>query len=144
MAKTSNTAHLGLILLRVVTGLIFIMHGWQKFNGGITSTVDGFRSLGVLAPEFMGPFIAGLELFGGSALIIGLLTRPISVLLLANMIGAGFLVHLPNGFFAATGGYEYVLALAAMAGTLALTGAGKFSVDGLLFGRSKRLKTVLA
>jgi len=143
-ASNNNVAQIGLVLLRVVTGLIFIMHGLQKFNQGIPNTVEGFRSMGVFAPELMGPFIAGLELFGGIALILGLLTRPISVLLVANMIGAAFLVHVEQGFFAATGGYEYVLALGAMAGTLALTGAGKFSLDGAVFGRNKRLRAVLA
>lgn len=73
--------------------------------------------MGVPAPELMAPFVAGLEFIGGLALIVGLLSKPIAVLLVADMIGAAFLVHLPQGFFATDGGFEYVLALAAMAGT---------------------------
>lgn len=141
---SNNTAHFGLLVLRVVTGFIFIMHGWQKFDQGMPATTEGFTAMGVFLPEVMAPFISGLELIGGIALVLGLLSRPIAVLLVANMIGALFLVHAPNGFFAEAGGYEFVLALAAMSATVALAGPGKFSVDGLLFGRSKRLKTVLA
>lgn len=144
MASKNNTAHLGLLVLRVVTGIIFIMHGWQKFDQGIPATTEGFAAMGVFMPEVMGPFIAGLELIGGIALVLGLLSRPIAVLLVANMLGALFLVHAAQGFFAAAGGYEFVLALAAMSATIALTGPGKFAIDGLLFGRSKRLKTLLA
>lgn len=144
MASTNNPAHLGLLVLRAVTGIIFIMHGWQKFDQGMPATTEGFSAMGVFLPEVMAPFIAGLELFGGIAVVLGLLSRPISVLLMANMLGALFLVHLPQGFFAAAGGYEFVLALAAMSATIVLTGPGKFSIDALLFGRSKRLKTVLA
>ena len=144
MASNRNSAHFGLLVLRVVTGAIFIMHGWQKFNDGIPATAEGFAALNIPAPSVMAPFIAGLELFGGIALVIGLLSRPIAVLLLADMIGAIITVHAANGFFVGEGGYEFVLALAGISAALALTGPGKFSLDGLLFGRSKRLKTVLA
>lgn len=144
MASKNNTGHLGLLVLRVVAGIIFIMHGWQKFSDGMPATTEGFTAMGAFWPEVTAPFVAGLELIGGIALILGLLSRPIAVLLVANMVGAMFLVHLPNGFFVGEGGYEFVLALAAMSATIALTGPGKFSVDALLFGRSKRLKGVLA
>ena len=144
MASNNNTAHFGLLVLRVVTGIIFIMHGWQKFVLGDPATTESFTAMGVVLPELMAPFIAGLELIGGIALVLGLLSRPIAVLLVVDMVVALFLVHLPNGFFAAVGGYEFVLALAAMSATIALAGPGKFAIDGLLFGRSKRLKGVLA
>ncbi|WP_049759002.1 DoxX family protein [Renibacterium salmoninarum] len=144
MASNKNSAPLGLLVLRVVTGIIFIMHGWQKFSDGIPATADGFTAMGIPAPSVTAPFIAGLELIGGAALVIGLLSRPIAVLLVIDMIGALVTVHAPQGFFAGKGGYEYVLALAAICATLALTGPGKFALDGLLFGRSKRLKAVLA
>ena len=69
--------------------------------------------------------IATLELVGGIALILGVLTRVFAALLALNMLGALVLVHAPAGVFAATGGYELVLLLAAAALAVALVGAGK-------------------
>jgi putative oxidoreductase len=60
------------------------------------------------------------------------------------MLGALFLVHAPAGVFAAAGGYELVLLLAAAAFAIALTGAGRISVDRALFGRAKSKLAVLA
>lgn len=134
MAKPTQAASLGLLILRAVTGVIFAMHGWQKFSSGIAGIAEGFGHLGIPAPEVMGSLLATLELAGGVALILGLLTRLIAFLLMASMMVALFLVHMPNGFFVTEGGYEFVLALAGMAATLALTGPGRLSVDAVAFG----------
>jgi putative oxidoreductase len=85
----------------------------------------------------MGPFIALLEFFGGIALVFGLLTRLAALGLAFDMLGAILLVHLKNGFFLPQG-FEFVLTLFAMSATLVLTGAGDFSLDGLI-GRRKGL-----
>jgi putative oxidoreductase len=92
--------------------------------------------MGVPAANIAAPVIATLELVGGVALILGVLTRVFAALLVVNMLGALFLVHAPAGIFAAAGGYELVLILAAAAAAVALVGAGKVSVDKALFGRS--------
>ena len=132
-------------ILRVVTGFLFAAHGWQKFNEfTIAGTQAAFAQMGVPAAGVAAPVIATLELVGGVALILGVLTRVFAALLAVNMLGALFLVHAPAGIFAATGGYELVLILAAAALAVALVGAGKVSVDKVLFGRSGSRLSVLA
>jgi putative oxidoreductase len=132
-------------ILRVVTGFLFAAHGWQKFTEfTIAGTQAAFAQMGVPAANLVAPVIATLELVGGIALILGVLTRVFAVLLAADMLGALFLVHASAGIFAATGGYELVLILAAAALAVALVGAGKVSVDKALFGRTGSRLSVLA
>ena len=132
-------------ILRIVTGFLFAAHGWQKFNEfTIAGTQAAFAQMGVPAANLVAPVIATLELVGGVALILGVLTRVFAALLAVNMLGALFLVHAPAGIYAATGGYELVLILAAAAVAVALVGAGKVSVDKVLFGRSGSKLSVLA
>jgi len=132
-------------ILRIVAGFLFAAHGWQKFNEfTIAGTQAAFAQMGVPAANLAAPVIATLELVGGVALILGVLTRVFAALLAVNMLGALFLVHAPAGIYAATGGYELVLILAAAALAVALVGAGKVSVDKVLFGRSGSRLSVLA
>ncbi|MBT2522266.1 DoxX family protein [Arthrobacter sp. ISL-28] len=134
-----------LTILRVIVGFLFAAHGWQKFNQfTIAGTQAAFSKMGVPAAEAAAPIVATLELVGGIALILGVLARVFAVLLALNMLGALFLVHAPAGVFAETGGFELVLLLAAAALAVALTGAGRLSVDGALFGRSGTKLRVLA
>jgi putative oxidoreductase len=126
-----------LTILRVIAGFLFAAHGWQKFNEfTIAGTQASFAKMGVPAAEVAAPIVATLELVGGIALILGVLTRIFAALLALDMLGALFLVHASAGIFAAAGGYELVLLLAAGARAIALTGAGKMAVDQALFGRS--------
>lgn len=132
-------------ILRIVTGFLFAAHGWQKFNEfTIAGTQAAFAQMGVPAANVAAPIIATLELIGGVAVILGVLTRVFAALLAVNMLGALFLVHAPAGIFAASGGYELVLILAAAALALAFVGAGKVSVDKVLFGRGGSRLSVLA
>ncbi|VXA97082.1 DoxX family protein [Arthrobacter sp. 8AJ] len=125
-----------LAALRIILGFLFAAHGWQKFNEWtIAGTQASFAKMGVPAADVMAPSIAVLELAGGIALILGILTRVVAALLVLDMLGALFLVHAPAGVFAANGGYELVLLLAAASFALALTGAGRLSLDRALFGR---------
>ncbi|MBT2567539.1 DoxX family protein [Arthrobacter sp. ISL-85] len=125
-----------LAALRIVLGFLFAAHGWQKFNEWtIAGTQASFAKMGVPAADVMAPAIAVLELAGGVALVLGILTGVVSALLVLDMLGALFLVHAPAGIFAANGGYELVLLLAAASFALALTGAGRLSLDRALFGR---------
>lgn len=134
-----------LTILRVIVGFLFAAHGWQKFNQfTIAGTQAAFSKMGVPAAEAAAPIVATLELVGGIALILGVLARVFAALLALNMLGALFLVHAPAGVFAETGGFELVLLLAAAALAVALTGAGRLSVDGALFGRSGTKLRVLA
>lgn len=131
--------------LRIVLGFLFAAHGWQKFNEWtIAGTQAAFSEMGIPAAEVAAPVIAGLELAGGIALILGVLTRVVAALLAVDMLGALFLVHAAAGVYADKGGYELVLLLGAAAFALALTGAGRVSVDRALFGRSQSKLAVLA
>ena len=129
---TNRQANTALAILRVITGATFIAHGAQKlFVFGIAGVTGGFAQMGVPMPGIIGPFIAGLEFFGGIALVLGLLTRFASLGLVFDMLGAMFLVHLKNGFFLPNG-YEFVLLLAGVTAALVLTGAGEFSLDAII------------
>ena len=126
---------LGLTMLRTVTGAIFAAHGAQKlFVFGFDGVTGAFGGMGVPLPGIVGPATAMLEFFGGLAMVVGLLTRPVAVALSVAMLGALVVVHLPNGFFLPNG-YEFVLALFGAAATLGITGAGAWSIDGLIARR---------
>jgi putative oxidoreductase len=129
----------GRTILRVVVGVVFFAHGWQKiFDYTIPGTQGAFAQMGVPAAQLIAPGVAFLELVGGAALILGVLVRVFSILLALDMLGALFLVHAPAGIFVDKGGYELVLMLAAGAIALAAVGAGRLSVDAVVFGRSTR------
>lgn len=138
---TPRQADAGLTLLRAITGVTFAAHGAQKlFVYGFDGVAGGFAQMGVPFASVVGPMVGFVELFGGLALIAGLLTRLAGVGLTAVMLGAMFLVHLPAGFFLPNG-YEFVLMLAASATTLAITGAGRYSLDALLARRLSPVQT---
>lgn len=127
---------LGIAILRIMTGIVFTAHGYQKlFMFGIAGVTDGFTKMGVPMPTATAPLVAGLELFGGLALIIGLLTRLAAVGFAIDMLGAIVFVHLANGFFMPTG-YEFALTLLASSVALALAGPGSFSVDEMIAKRA--------
>ena len=133
------------IVLRIVVGFLFAAHGWQKFNEWtIAGTTAAFSDMGIPMAEVAAPVIATLELVGGIALILGLLTRPVAVLLTLDMLGALVLVHLSAGVFVANNGYELVLLLGAAALALALVGPGRVSADYALFGRRNSRVSALA
>lgn len=143
-AATQST--LARTVLRLALGVVFFAHGWQKiFEYTIPGTQAAFAQMGVPAAQLVAPAIGFLELIGGAALILGVLVRPVAALLALNMLGALFLVHAPAGIFADKGGYEFVLVLAAGAAALTLVGAGRFSIDALVLGRSQnRMLAALA
>ena len=127
---------LGLTILRVVTGIVFAAHGAQKlFVYGFAGVTGAFGQMGVPMPGIVGPLVALVEFFGGLALIVGLLTRLAAFGTAAVMLGAISLVHISAGFFAPKG-FEFPLTLLGAAIALVFTGAGRFSLDGVIAGRT--------
>jgi len=134
-SPSQRQVDIGLTILRVVLGVIFVAHGGQKlFVYGFDGVTGAFGQMGVPAPGLVGPAIALIEFFGGLALVVGLLTRVAALGIGCTMIAAILLVPLPAGFFAPNG-FEFPLALLAAAATLVVTGAGKYSLDALIAGR---------
>lgn len=137
--KSPVLTDLALLVSRVALGVILVAHGWQKFNEWtLDGTASAFSDMGIPAPAVAATFVTAVEIIGGIALIIGLLTPVVALLNMASLLGALFLVHAENGVFVADNGFELVLALFAGLATIAMLGAGRFSTDGLL-GRSSRL-----
>src|ERR687898_2522063 len=113
----------GPLPIRILAGITFIAHGLPKFED-IAGTQGFFGSIG-LPPELAIP-IGLLEVIGGIFLIVGVLTRITAALLIIDMIGAIFLVKLPDGF---VGGYELELLLIAISISLLLVGPGRISIE---------------
>jgi putative oxidoreductase len=132
---TEKNLDRAMLLLRLVLAAIFIFHGYQKvFGYGISGVINMFTQIGVPAPAIMAPLVSVLELVGGIALLFGAFTRVAAFFLACDMLGAMILVHAKNGF-PAPKGVENVLGNFAMLATVALLGAGAYSIDAFLARR---------
>ena len=133
-----------LLVVRLALGVVFFAHGAQKVFGwfggnGLRATVDAFRQyMGIPAAATVPAAL--IECFGGLALIVGVLARPAALGLIAVMLVAITKVHWRHGFFInyqnvpnRGHGYEFNFALAAMALAILLGGAGRCSIDRLIF-----------
>lgn len=120
-----------LLLVRVVVGLIMIMHGLNHWRGGgrIEGTARWFTGLGLKQGVLQAWMSVVTEVGAGVLLILGLLTPLACAAVISVMLVAGLLAHRPNGFFVFKDGYEYVLTLAVVALALAVLGPGRWSVD---------------
>jgi putative oxidoreductase len=117
-------------LLRVVTGALFMQHGVQKLFGLLA---DPSRPWTGPPPEFSQMWFAGvLETFGGFLIVLGLLTRPVALILAGEMAVAYFQAHAPRGFWPLRNGGEPALLYCFIFLYLFATGAGPFSVDAAL------------
>ena len=132
---------LGLFLLRVALGIIFVYHGYPKIAhaGG---QMQGFFVQHGLPGYFV--YVAGvLEVFGGGLLLLGLFTRPAALLLAVEMGVAIWKVHSGGGIYAVHN-YEFPLTVGAACLALATIGAGMLSIDHAVFGeggsRSRSVK----
>lgn len=109
---------LGLLLIRVAAGLIFLTHGWMKIQN-LDQTVMFLAQLGISAPFVY--FISWLEVIGGLALIVGVATRLFGVAFGIEMLVATMIVGFGHGV-----SIDLVLALISFG--IALTGSGKYSI----------------
>lgn len=124
--------NVGLLVLRGITGVIFVAHGWPKLASGASGTAQFLGQLGVPAPAAAAWLVTVLEFFGGIALIAGAFVVLLSSLFIVHMALGIALVHLSNGFYVVgpgQGGVEFNLLLIASLLTLILVGSGAPAVD---------------
>lgn len=132
----------GIAFLRIVVGIVFFVHGYQKlFLMGFDGVAGFFGSLGIPLPMVAAVVVTLLELFGGLALILGLFSRWVAIPLAAIMLVAMLTVHIPNGFSVSNGGYEFVLTLLAANVAFVLAGSGALSIDNWLLNRQQTATT---
>ncbi|MDO8622536.1 MAG: DoxX family protein [bacterium] len=124
---------LGLVALRVVAGIIFIVHGMPKLFGpqpGVKGFTAWLRSMNIPLAGLFGVVVPLLEFFGGVALILGFLTQAFALLLAVNMLVAAFLKMTKMGKkFSGDGGWEFDLILLATMLAIAVGGSGPYSLD---------------
>ena len=130
----SQLTHLqtwGITVLRVVVGVVFVMHGGQKlFVDGFEGVAGFMGQIGIPLPYLSAVAVTFTELLGGLALILGLCTRFAAIPLSVTMVVAAITVHGKNGFFL-PGGFEYTLTLFAASVALVLLGSGSASLDSV-------------
>jgi putative oxidoreductase len=133
MTMTTNSDYAALAL-RVSSGALFIAHGLLKvFVFTLPGTVGFFESLGL--PGFLAYLTVAAELAGGLALILGVATRAVSLVLIPVLLGAAW-AHSGNGwtFSNEGGGWEFPLFWAIAQGAIALLGSGAHALKPSLRG----------
>ena len=145
----STNAPVATVLVRLMTGSVFLSEGIQKFLYPTELAAGRFAKIGIPAPQIMGPFVGACELVCGALLIIGLLTRLAAIVLLIDisvaivstkipvLLGHGFwgfsLMKLPRyGFWSMM--HEARTDFSMWLGLLFLlsVGAGKWSFDAAI------------
>lgn len=111
-----------LSLVRIVAGLVFLVHGLGKHLG--------FPDLGMVFEPGSPPWIAGwIELIGGALIAIGLFTRPAAFVASGTMAAAYFLAHFPSSFFPAVNGGDAAILYCFIFFYFVFAGPGPWSVD---------------
>jgi putative oxidoreductase len=120
-------------LVRIVIGIMFLMHVSIKLKIGAAAVAANFMAKNGLEPALLFAYAAiALEIVGGVCLIVGLFTRFFAAALAIEMLIALWFVHLPKGYAAGGGGYEYVLLIGAVCFVIAMRGGGPYSVDRMI------------
>lgn len=128
---------LGLLIVRVVVGSLYIGHGSQKLfgwfgGGGFKGTTKMMESLGLHPVEFWA-LLAGLSEFGGGLLLLLGFLNPLGPLgIIAAMTFATAKVHWSKGVWNSKGGFEFPLTMIALSILIAWGGPGAFSLDAIL------------
>ncbi|GHO49353.1 DoxX family protein [Ktedonospora formicarum] len=128
---------LGLLIIRIVVGLLLIGHGSQKAfgwfgGGGFAGTVGFLKSIGFKPAGFWVLLGVSGEIIGGLLFLLGLLTPLGAAAIFASMLMAVIKMHWKAGLWSQNGGYEYPLVLAIVALAVGLIGPGSYSIDALL------------
>jgi len=124
MISEKKLAQYGPLPLRILAGITFIAHGLPKLIN-VASTEHFFANM-IGLPASMALPIGLLEVVGGIAMLLGVLTRIASILFIIEMIGSTIVAKLSRGF---VGGYELDLLLMAISISLLLTGPGRISLE---------------
>jgi putative oxidoreductase len=127
----------GLLLLRVLVGVTFSLHGFQKLfgwfgGGGFAGTSRWFASLGFGDGRVATVLAGGSEIAGGLGLAVGLLTPLAAAAMIGVMTVAGLVNRNEGGFWSASKGWELNGYLVVVAWAVATMGPGRFSLDHLL------------
>lgn len=137
VADVPVAIHVGLLILRVLVGVTFSLHGFQKLfgwfgGGGLEGTGNWFRSLGFGDGRTAALMAGGSEVVGGLGLALGLLTPLASAAMIGTMTTAAFVNNASKGFWSAGNGWELNGYLIVVAWAVATTGPGALSVDHAL------------
>jgi len=132
----SYPKNLILLAARLLIAYGFAMPALLKINN-LGATIEWFESISIPFPLLTAYLVSGIEVMGIVLLILGLFTRTISVLLSCVMLGAILFVHISNGFSAANNGFEIPLYYLMFLMLFATNGAGKYSLDNLVFEEEK-------
>src|SRR3954469_23806640 len=102
------------LLARCGVGTVFVAHGWQKIQVGVTATGRNLDAMGAPAPTVAAVYSTFAELLGGTALILGLALPAAGTLLFLDMMGSLIFIHAKHGIFLvdngrARNGFELVL-----------------------------------
>ena len=127
------------LLARCGVGAVFVAHGWQKIQVGITTTGRSMDVLGVPFPTTAAVFATFVELLGGVALIVGVALPIAGALLFLDMAGAVAFVNGRHGIFLVDSGkvhngFELALLLGLASLLFATGGAGRLTLDRRIFG----------
>ena len=127
---------LGLFIIRVVVGLLMAAHGTQKLLGwfggkGLAPTAAWFGSIGFHPGRTMAVIASATEIGAGLLFAIGLLT-PLAAAGITGTLVVAMYTHRDHGLWNANGGFELALLYTAVAVGVALTGAGRYSLDHAL------------
>ena len=133
----SYPRNLILLILRLLLAYGFSTPALLKVNY-LKETMTWFENISIPFPILTTYLVSGIESVGIVLLVLGLFTRYISLLLSCVMLGAIFFVHLPNGFSVANNGFEIPLYYLIFLIVFASYGAGKYSLDRLIFKECKK------
>ena len=122
---------LGLLILRLATGGMIFMHGYNHFFGGgrLPGAGRWFDSLGIKPGLFHAWVTATVEVGAGSLLVLGFLTPLAAAGVIGILSVALIVVHRKNGFFIIKEGWEYAAFIIAVSSVIGILGPGRWSVD---------------
>lgn len=137
MESFGGSPDLGLLVLRVLVGVTFSLHGFQKLfgwfgGGGLDATTEWFASLGFGRGRVAAVMAGTSEVAGGLGLALGLLTPVAAAAMIGTMTTAAFVNNAEKGFWSAGNGWELNGYLVAIAVAVAIAGPGAYSLDALL------------